>query len=145
MNTLTQSNQPHQIKQSPRACNPIPLRWLNVLHLHLAGKSAKEIAFRTGFSLSYVYVVLNHKDVGYMRQQLLANTQQEFEALYERIVQSVRDDLDSGDPERISDARKDWLKAHGKVSKEDAANLNIHLTAEDVVMQIQNGTKNERS
>lgn len=136
MDALTQNQQPHMIKHTAsKMYNPIPLRWRVVLDYHLAGHKKEEIALITGYSVNSVYRILNHQDVVQVRQQLMEHTQKEFEALQAKVVDSIRDDLDSADPARISDARKDWLRAHGKV-KENKSN---EFTAENMVVQMLNG------
>lgn len=141
MDALTTNNQRHITKFAPNACEPVPLRWKVILDYHLAGKKIKEIALLTGYTINSIYRILNHPNVQYVRQQLLNSTQQEFEALFARIVDSVRDDFDSLDPERISDARKDWIKAHGKIFNPDLGKqvINNNITAEDVVLNLLQG------
>jgi hypothetical protein len=141
MDSLISNNQAFVTRVQPTASTIVPLKWINVLHLHLAGHTTKEIAAATDYTENSVWRILHHKDVTMLRQQLLKDTQKEFEALFSRIVDSVRDDLNSGDPDRISDARKDWLKAHGKVL--DNSNIQVNITAENVVSQILNGKANE--
>jgi hypothetical protein len=136
MNPITLNQQPHQIKPAKRnAYNPIPLRWKYVLDLHLSGMSIKDIALTTGYSLNSIYRILDSEGIQHVRQQILDSTQQEFQALFRKVVDSVREDLDSYDPKVRVEARRDWLRAHGKV-KESGGN---QFTAEDMVVQIMNG------
>lgn len=122
---------------------PIPLRWHKVLSLHLAGKRVKEIEEETGYKESTIYSILADKRVVDMRQQLLDKTQQEFEALYPLVVDSIRKDLQSNQPDRENRARDQWLRANGKYasSEKNGSGPTINLTAEDVVFQILNQNK----
>lgn len=138
MDVLTQPNQPVALKRRRNAYTVIPLRWRVVLDYHLAGHKATEIALLTGFSLNSVYRILNHKDTQLIRQQLLDATNQEFEALAQKVVDSVRDDLNSEDPTRRSDGRKDWLKMYGKPQEKEGNKF----SAEQMVFQILNGNVN---
>jgi hypothetical protein len=72
-----------------------------------------------------------------VRQQLLEHTQTEFEALYPKVVDSLRKDLLSEQPDRENRARDQWLRAAGKYSQ-DHTTPQINVTAEDVVFQILN-------
>lgn len=119
---------------------PIPLRWHAVLALHLSGKTVKEIEEETGYKESTIYSILADKRVVEIRQQLLDKTQEEFEALYPLVVDSIRRDLRSGQPDRENRARDQWLRANGKYSSSEApkGGNTINLTAEDVVFQILN-------
>ena len=138
MNALTQNNQAYNQRPAPADRNTVPLRWFNVLALHLAGHSAELIAEETGYSLNSVYRILKHGDVLYVRQQLLESTQQEFEALFKKVVHAVRNGLDDPDPKVGLMASSLWLKAHGKFAPERSG-VNMPITAEDVVIQILNG------
>lgn len=113
---------------------------MNVVHLHLAGHSIAAIAESTGYTINSIYRILNHKDVQMVRQQLLASTQQEFEALFSKVVSTVRRGLDDPDPKVGLMATSQWLKASGKGSEK--GNTTINVTAEDVVMQMLNGDVN---
>lgn len=137
MDCLTQNQQPHKIKYAPNACQTVPLRWLTVLHMHLAGRSNKEIAAELGYSLNSTYRILNHKDTQYVRQQLMQSTQQEFEALFNNVVDAVKTGLKDLDPKVQLSAASLWLKSHGKIKEADGGTT-VNVTAEDVVFQILN-------
>jgi hypothetical protein len=121
---------------------PIPLKYHNVLALHLAGKKVQEISEMTGYKLPTIYKILKDERVCQIRQQLLAVTQTEFEALYGRVVDTLRGDLFSGTPEREHKAREQWLRASGKYKSESDKQV-INVTAEDVVFQILNQKSDE--
>jgi hypothetical protein len=115
---------------------PIPLRYHNVLALHLAGKSVAMICEETGYKSPTVYKILQDERVVQIRQQLLDHVQTEFEALYPAVVNSLRKDLLSEQPERENRARDQWLRASGKYQNNTTNITNV--TAEDVVFQILN-------
>jgi hypothetical protein len=122
---------------------PIPLRYHKVLAMHLAGKTVGNldvvgsICQETGFKPPTIYKILKDPRVCQIRQQLLDHTQTEFEALYPLVVNSIRKDLLSEQPDRENRARDQWLHASGKYSS-DKSNVTMNVTAEDVVFQILN-------
>lgn len=139
---LTQSLLPDQNYRFHRPSKksdylPVPLRWYNVLALHLAGKSPKEIMEQTGYSQAMYYRILNHPSIQSVRQQLLDSTQQEFEALFMKVVENVREQLASLDPQIQLAAQQQWFKANGKFLPSKEAESR-GLTAEDVVAKLLN-------
>lgn len=139
-NALTQNNQANIIKANNKNMyTPIPFQWRIVLDYIMAGDKPAEVAVKTGYCLNSIYRILNHKNTIAVKQQLMEATQQRFEALYGRITDSIIDDLNSKDPERISDARKDWFKASGKTK--DSGN---NFSAENMVVQMLNGEQDEQ-
>lgn len=137
--SLTQSPAPLSVdKVRANAYKAIPLRWRNILYLHLSGKSAKEIAFRTGYSLNSIYRILSLDEIEILRGKMLQHTQKEFDALYEEVTEAIRNGLKDPDPKVQAIFTGQWLKARGKV-KED---VNTNVTAENVVMNILNGDVN---
>jgi len=141
MDSLTlNNNTQHLIKRAPSAYTVVPHRWRVVLDLHLAGHSKEAISKATGYTVNSIYRILNHKDVQLVRQQLMESTQQEFEALFSKVVTTVRTALDDPDPKVGLMATAQWLKASGKGS--ERGNTTINVTAEDVVMQMLNGDVN---
>jgi hypothetical protein len=139
MECLTTNTQPTVYHKQPNANNPIPLKWHTVLALHLSGKKDKEIALETGYTANSVWRILNHKDVQYVRQQLLANTQKEFEAQFVKVVDNVNKGLDDPDAKIRAIYINMWLKAHGKFANESKGNGQVNITAEDVVLNMLNG------
>ena len=116
---------------------PIPPKYHKVLSLHLAGRRVQEICSETGYKDSTVYAILADQRVVQIRQQLLKSVEQEFEALYPRVVETLRDDLTSGISDQQAKARDQWFRASGKY-KESGDKSIINVTAEDVVFQILN-------
>lgn len=116
---------------------PVPLRWYQVLALHLAGKTPNEIMQETGYSSAMYYKILNHPSIQSVRQQLLDQTQKEFEALFNKVVENIRTQLDDPEPMVRLAAQNQWFKANGKFQpKSDEKEKN--LTAEEVVAKLLN-------
>ena len=116
--------------------DPVSHRYQYVLALHLSGKTVKEIEKLTSYKSPTIYKILAMPNVNYLRQQLLNHTAKEFEALFGKTVQVIRDGLKSRDMKIALDAADKWLKAHGKYQKSEGTQINI--TAEDIVMNILN-------
>lgn len=119
-----------------RDYNPLPHRYYYVLALHLKGSTLEEISELSGYAVSTIQAILRSKDVIAVRQQILATTQAEFEALFDSVVEVIRDTLKYGDTDQKLQAAEKWLKAHGKYQSNQGPTIN--LTAEDVVFQILN-------
>jgi len=119
-------------KRTRSKYDPVPLRYQQVVALHLAGKKCEEIKQITGYSTAMVYRILSRDDVQHYRQQLLATTQQEFEALFSKVVDTIRQSLDSSDENVRLAATQQWLKYHGKRFEAKSS----EVTAEDVVAHI---------
>jgi hypothetical protein len=116
------------------------LRWRVVLEYHLAGKTALEISRLTGFSEQYVGVLLRRPEVIGWKQQLMQVTEQEFEALFVKVVSNLRTQLASNDISTQMEAQNQFLKASGRFSGKDKSNsVTNNVTAEEVVFQILNG------
>ncbi len=117
----------------------IPMRWKAIVAYHLAGYTLKEIAELTGYHYTYISILLHKPAVQHYRQQLLATTEQEFEALFSDVVAVIRKGLASPDEAiRLSAAEK-WLKAHAKYGGGAKSTEGDSVTAEDVVKLILNG------
>jgi hypothetical protein len=124
----------HRLKRNDY--EPIPSRYMAVLSHHLAGRSARQIVELTGYKLPTIYKILSDQRVTQIRQQLLAHTQAEFEALYPKVVEVIRTSLDSNDASVKLKASDQWLHASGKYKGDTTTQINV--TAEDVVFQILN-------
>ena len=114
--------------------SPVSHRWQHVLALHLSGKKVHEIELLTKYRPPTIYKILSSPNVLALRQQLLHYTSQEFEALFPKVVDGIRDALSSPDLTTVLKGSDQWLKAHGKYAKSEGVNVNI--TAEDIVMNI---------
>lgn len=116
---------------------PVPLRWYFVLSLHLSGKSPREVMQETGYSPGMYYKILSHPTIQSVRQQLLDHTQQEFEALFNRVVENIRTQLQSDNPQIQQIAQNQFFKATGKFAPKKGEE-GEGLTAEDVVAKLLN-------
>jgi predicted transcriptional regulator len=119
-----------------REAHPIPSRYYYVLALHLKGSTLEEISELSGYAVQTIQRILKSDDVITVRQQILATTQDEFEALFNDVVIAIRDALKYGEIDQKLQAAEKWLKAHGKY--QPSSSQTINLTAEDVVFQILN-------
>jgi hypothetical protein len=114
-----------------------------VLDYALSGMDPKVIAAETGYSLNSVYRILNHPNTIQLRQQKLEAFQRDFDNLYNKVTERIREGLDNLDPKIVAIYTNQWLKANGKLSEKQKG-LTVNLTAEDVIMQIKNGTYEEQ-
>ncbi len=139
-NTLLQSQRPDIIYQKHRPTKkqdytPIPIKWYYVLALYLKGKSPQEISELTGYASGYVYHIINNPSTQSVRQQLLDQTNQDLESLFGKVVENIRQQLDSKDPQIQLAAQTQFFKATGKYTPKQA-NKGSELTAEDVVSKL---------
>lgn len=139
--TLDKYNGSRHIKRSE--VNPVLPRWQFVISLHLSGKSAQEISELSGYSTTTIYSILSHPDSIQLRQQIMNGTSQEFEALFEKVVEVIKTSLKSDDERIRLEAAEKWLKAHGKYQPTQTA-PQMQITAEDIVINILNQSKQER-
>lgn len=116
---------------------PVSPRWKYVLELSLAGASPARIQELTGYSPSMMYRILADPRIVAVKQQMMRYYDDEFERLYPKVIQAVRENLDHDDPKVRNDAAKTWLKAHGKFTPDQSSNQ-VNVTAEEVVFQILN-------
>ena len=140
MESLLQSSTPdrYQMRRhvTRKETDPVTHRHQFVLALHLAGRRVSEIEELTGYRPATIYHILSEPNVISLRQQLLNHTAKEFEALFEKTVNAIRDGLGSADMKIALEAADKWLKAHGKYMKSEGTQINV--TAEDIVFNILN-------
>lgn len=140
MSSLLLSSTPdrYQVRRrvTRKETDPVSHRHQYVLALHLAGRRVHEIEELTGYKPPTIYHILSEPNVLALRQQLLNHTSKEFEALFGKTVEAIRQGLDSADAKIQLEAADKWLKAHGKYQKSEGTQVNI--TAEDIVMNILN-------
>jgi predicted transcriptional regulator len=117
----------------------IPLRWHYIVALHMAGRSVRTIAQETGLGEQAVRRILAHPDTQYIRQQLLASLDQEFEALWGKVINNLREQLDHEDQQIRLAAQNQWLKASGRYQQLVKQKLADAISAEDIVINILNG------
>ena len=145
MESLLLSKQPDRYQANRRVTraetDPVTHKHQYVLALHLAGRKPHEIQLETGYSIPRIYSILKEPNVVALRQQLLSSVSDEFEALFSKAVDVIRDGLDSPDPKVRLDVCKEFMKAHPKFTKGKKTD---DVTAEDVVAKILNigGTVN---
>lgn len=119
------------------------LKWRHVLELHLAGRTVHEISEATGYKPYTIYGILRKDEIIALRQQLMAHVSDEFEALYPKVVKSIRDGLDSPSQDIQKEARRDWLKAHGKFRDVETKQGDTNYSAEKIIFQILNQGDND--
>lgn len=141
-NTLTQSAEADsrlqtKTQRSRKGVRGMPLRWYEIVSLHLAGRTHKEIAAATGYSEQGVQKVLRDERTQHIRQLLMEDTQREFDALWSTVVNNLREQLTSMEPNIQLAAQNQWLRASGKMQPKQAQITN-QITAEDIVIQILN-------
>lgn len=140
MDSILLSQTPDHYQQRRRVTRrdltPVPHRYFKVLALHLAGQSCKQICEETGYKSPTVYRILQDERVLALRQQLLAQTQQEFEALFPTVVQGLRDNLTSANADVKQHAIDSWVRAYEKLMPNQGEAKAV--TAEDVVFHILN-------
>lgn len=117
-------------------------RWRYVLELHLCGKRVHEISELSGYSVNTIYGILRDEDVISLRQQLMQQFDSEFEALYPKVIDSIRDGLNHPHPDVQKEARRDWLKAHGKYRDQPQQQSQV-FSAEKMVVQILQQAREE--
>ena len=122
-------------KVTKAAYRRVAHRHMQIVALHLAGRKVREICEITGYAEGSVRQILGREDVQHYRQQLLAQTQQEFEALFGVVVDTIRDKLKSQDEQVQLQATQQWLRSHGKFFNTKDGNIET-ATAEDVVAHI---------
>ena len=120
----------------------VPHKYYYVLSLHLAGKSAQEIAELADYSLQTIYAILKKDEIIALRQQMLEGVQLEFEVLYKRVVEVLKTKLDSLDETIQMQAVNSFFREKGRL---DGVGTQFNITAEDVVIQILNQYGNEEA
>jgi len=123
---------------------PIPYRWRYVLELHLAGRRPAEIQEITGYSQPMMYRILSDPRMIAEKQQIMKYYNSEFEALYSKVINVVRDNLECADPKVQNDAAKIWLKSHGRFQADREQSNDTNISAEKIVFQILNQAKEDR-
>jgi len=102
--------------------------------LFVNGMKPREIAQTLGMNLHYVWMVLRDPLVTKAINEIYKQMDDEFKALYSKVINSIRDRLESKDPDIQAKAVDQYLKAHGKYNPKE--NPNDNATAEDVVKKI---------
>jgi hypothetical protein len=121
----------------------VATKWKYVLSLHLAGKNPKQISKETGYSTGHIAGILKDPDILKLREDLLYTTSQEFEILFEKVVDAISRGLQSKDERIALEAAQLWLKSHGKFIDETRP-PQFQISAEDVVIQLLNQNIEEK-
>ena len=121
--------------QRPRLGAVIPHKWGLILRLHLAGKTVKEIAALVDMQEQTIYRILRRPQIEEQRRMLLTDIERDFEALYSRVVNNLREQLDSTDPQVQLAAQTQFFKATGKFQPKRSESEE-KLTAEEVVSKL---------
>ena len=113
----------------------VPHRWYEVLAMHLSGRRPAEIMALTGYSQAAYYRILASPDVVALRQQMLEDMSKDFEALWPRVIDNIRDQLLSTDEKVQLAAQQQFFKATGRFAngKEEEVDK---TSASDVVKQL---------
>ena len=137
-NALTQSpGNELRIKKVRRSdLVPIPHKWFEVIALHLAGTATKEILETTGYSIQTYYRIMNNPRSIAVRQQLLSVYQDEFEALFSKVIDNLREQLGDNDMKVKQTAQQQWLTAEKKFKIKTAESPGE--SAEDLVSRLLN-------
>jgi len=116
---------------------PIPHKWFEVLSMHLAGKKRDEILEETGYSIGTYYRIMQNPRVIAVRQQLLKMYQDDFEALFSKVINNLHKQLDSEDMKTAQTAQAQWLRT-AKEHKIVSTRLKEEDSAEDLVANMLN-------
>ena len=119
---------------------PVPPRYWNVLAMHMAGKQVAEIREECGYAESTIYGILKDERIVAVRQQLLKGLDDELEVLYKDAINAVRTALGAEDIDTRLKGADMFFKVQGKY-KPQTGNTTIHVSAEDVALQIINQAK----
>ncbi len=135
MNDLLVNNQPSSPARANNNRGPGVMGW-KVVGLYLKGKTRKEIAAECGISYMSVCKILNHPDAVAMTGQYLKSIREDISMLIPKVYERIREQLDSGDPKIVAKAIELWHNMEkGQI---DHSSNNVHLTAEDIVINILN-------
>jgi len=116
---------------------PIPHKWYEVIALHLSGKSTKDICDATGYSLQTYYRIMNSPRSIAVRQQLMSMYQDEFEALFSKVIGNIREQLSSESMKVKQTAQQQWLNTEKKF-KIKTGGAGMGESAEDLVSRLLN-------
>lgn len=114
---------------------PVPLRWKQVLDLHLSGRRPAEIMALTGYSPAMYYRILASPQVLALRQRMMEGFQKDFEALWPKVIDNIRDQLDDPDAKIQIAAQHQFFKATGRFAPPKSDEVE-KTTASDVVKQL---------
>ena len=113
----------------------VPHKWYEVLAMHLAGRRPAEIQALTGYSSAAYYRILASPDVIALRQQMLEDVSKDFEALWPKVINNIREQLDSIDEKTQLAAQQQFFKATGRFAPVTTENGD-KASASDIVKQL---------
>ena len=106
-----------------------------VIGLACAGYDVQEIRDLSGYGIGTIYQILNSEEAKSQLKQLMAVYDDQFKRLYPKVVKSINEGLDYPDMDIKHKNAALWLKYNKGLEKQPSS---IHVTAEDVVMNILN-------
>ena len=156
--TLTSDTQPFDlVRFAPAACCPkrrikdkivdLSVRYRYVVDLYLSGLPREEIEELTGYTSSTISSIVNSPQAQMHRQQIMKHYDSDFQALYSKVISTVRENLSPEAPPAVrNEAAKIWLRAHGKLEQEPTGQGNgVNFSAEKIVVQILQQAQQERA
>lgn len=155
--TLGHNNTLHNPRKKRRnELVPIPHKWFKVLSMHLSGRKTRDIAEETGYTMQSLYRILNSERTQAVRQQLLSMYQDEYEALFEKVIDNIRVQLDSDDMKVQQTAQQQWLNSEKKFrglqskhapgeSAEDLVGRMLNIQGTNVNVQVNVGDDGNNS
>ena len=122
---------------------PVPPRYWNVLALHMAGTPIKAICEETNYAESTIYAILKDERVTTIRQQILKGLDDEVEVLWKDAVDAIRLAIAGGTLQGDQKwAVEQLCRIQGKYKERaSGGDTHIHVSAEDVALQIINQAK----
>jgi len=106
-----------------------------VIGLACAGYNVQEISDLSGYGIGTIYQILNSEEAKSQLKQLMSVYDDQFKRLYPKVVKSINEGLDYPDMDIKHKNAALWLKYNKGLEKQPSS---IHVTAEDVVMNILN-------
>jgi len=156
--TLTSDTQPFDlVRFAPAAWRPkrrvkdkiidLSVRYRYVVDLYLSGLPREEIEELTGYTPSTISSIVNSPQAQMHRQQIMKHYDSDFQALYSKVISTVRENLSPEAPPAVrNEAAKIWLRAHGKLEQEPTGQgQGVNFSAEKIVVQILQQAQQERA
>jgi len=114
---------------------PLSRRWQLILEYHLLGKPHSQIAEELNISPQTVRNVIR-SDLGqrYLAQRY-EELDEEFKGLYRKVINTIRECLDSSDERVRLLAAEKWLKAHGKFKEQPEERVKAEVVIQQIFQQ----------
>lgn len=124
----------------------LSVRHRYVIDLYLSGLPREEIEELTGYTTNTISTIVNSPQAQMHRQQIMKHYDSDFQALYSKVISTVRENLSPDAPPAVrNEAAKIWLKAHGKLEQEPTQGNGVNFSAEKIVVQILQQAQQERA